>query len=373
MQRPLRFLMLNWRDPENPAAGGAERVSLGYLAALADRGHEVWWYANAFKDAATETLLHGVRIRRGGSMGTSIYHAWRWYARQPSFDLVIDQHHGIPWLAPWWTQTRCVAYIHEVLGPIWSAFYPAPIAQLGQLQEWLTHLIYRNIPFWTACQGTERMLSSRGIRQIKRIPYGVHTRSLPKLPDKTYQEPLKLITVSRLAPNKRIQHAIQTLARLKDLGIAASLDIVGRGDEEPFLRQLVQEQRLGDVVHFKGNLSESAKDRALAQAHLLLHTSIREGWGLNVIEANAMGTPSVVYPVAGLVESTLHGLTGRVAKMESPEALTEEVIHFLNHPADYQACRQNAWKQAKQFHWDEILPRACDWLEFMAKQKSSST
>ena len=30
----MRFLMLNWRDPENPLAGGAERVTLAYLAAL---------------------------------------------------------------------------------------------------------------------------------------------------------------------------------------------------------------------------------------------------------------------------------------------------------------------------------------------------
>ena len=33
----MRFLMLNWRDPGNPLAGGAERVTLGYLAALVRR------------------------------------------------------------------------------------------------------------------------------------------------------------------------------------------------------------------------------------------------------------------------------------------------------------------------------------------------
>jgi len=30
----MRFLMLNWRDPSNPKAGGAERVTEAYLAAL---------------------------------------------------------------------------------------------------------------------------------------------------------------------------------------------------------------------------------------------------------------------------------------------------------------------------------------------------
>lgn len=122
----MRFLMLNWRDPENPLAGGAERVSLGYLNALAKRGHEVYWFANSFPGCVPTSEIEGVKIIRGGGMGSSIIAARKWYQNQPRFDLVIDQHHGIPWYAPWWCKTNCVAYIHEVLGPIWNSFYPWP-------------------------------------------------------------------------------------------------------------------------------------------------------------------------------------------------------------------------------------------------------
>ena len=38
-------------------------------------------------------------------------------------------------------------------------------------------------------------------------------------------------------------------------------------------------------ARFTGGLPESEKNRQLRQAHLLLHASMREGWGLNVIEA----------------------------------------------------------------------------------------
>src|SRR6185295_10276902 len=98
----MRFLMLNWRDPRNPLAGGAERVTLGYLAALASRGHEVFWFANAFPGCEETETIQGVHIVRAGGVGTSILRAWRWCRHQPPFDLVIDQHHGIPWFAPWW-------------------------------------------------------------------------------------------------------------------------------------------------------------------------------------------------------------------------------------------------------------------------------
>ncbi|MCZ7636159.1 MAG: glycosyltransferase family 4 protein [Verrucomicrobia bacterium] len=70
----MRFLMLNWRDPKNPLAGGAERVTEGYLRALRERGHEVVWFAFAFPEAPAEEELQGIRIVRAGGRGAR---SWR--------------------------------------------------------------------------------------------------------------------------------------------------------------------------------------------------------------------------------------------------------------------------------------------------------
>jgi glycosyltransferase involved in cell wall biosynthesis len=108
----------------------------------------------------------------------------------------------------------------------------------------------------------------------------------------------------------------------------------------------------------------------LRESHFLLHTSQREGWGLNVIEANAMGTPAAVYPVAGLIESTLHDETGLVAANESPEALAATLRDILKNTERYQFYRQRAWERSKEFHWDQVLPKASDWLEARARGES---
>lgn len=357
--------MLNWRDPRNPLAGGAERVTLGYLSALAERGHEVFWFAFDFPGSTPEETIENVRIIRGGGKGSAIYHARRWYRSQPRFDLVIDQHHGIPWFAPWWCRTRCVAYIHEVLGPIWKAFYPWPLSAAGRAQERWTHWLYRNVPFWTACESTRDQLLRHGVRKVEILRYGVHTVALPRLEPKQ-PKPLRLAVVSRLAPNKRIDHAVQTVLELKRRGVPASLVIVGTGETEPALREMVKTLGLGDLVTFAGPLPEGEKDEVLRQSHLLLHTSQREGWGLNVIEANAMGTPAAVYPVAGLIESTLDNETGVVARAETPAALAGRIQELADAPAEYERMRVNAWRRADEFHWSKVLPRACDWLEKMA-------
>jgi glycosyltransferase involved in cell wall biosynthesis len=363
----MRFLMLNWRDPRNPRSGGAERVTEGYLAALAGRGHDVWWFANRFPGAAAEEMLGDIRLVRAGALGSSILEARRWIRRRPRFDLVIDQHHGIPWYSPWWCGTRCVAYVHEVLGPIWRTFYPRPWCDIGRIQERWTHWLYREVPFWTACESTRDGLRRHGVRQISILRYGVHTEALPELDPKPMAQPVRLAVVTRLAPNKRVDHALMALQIMLKRGLKASMVVVGTGDGEAFLRQKAIDLGLCDSVRFTGLLSEAEKDTILREAHLLLHTSVREGWGLNVIEANALGTPAVVYPVPGLIESTVHDQTGLVAERETPGALADRAGELVADDRRYQRLRRQAWDRAKTMHWSQVLPAACTWLEARAR------
>lgn len=363
----MRFLMLNWRDPRNPLSGGAERVTEAYLTGLAARGHEVSWYANEFHGAAPHERLGPIEIIRGGRVGSSVLRARAWVHSQRPFDLVIDQHHGIPWYAPWWSRTRCVGYVHEVLGPIWNTFYNHPWCDIGRFQERYTHWLYRNVPFCTVCESTRDSLRRHGVRRVTVLRNGIYTTPLPELPPKPIGQPLRLVVVSRLAPNKRVDHGIRTLRALVDRGVDAQLTVVGGGSIQDQLSQLGHQLQLSQRLTFTGPLAEAQKDAVLQDAHLLLHTSVREGWGLNVIEANARGTPAVVYPVPGLLESTLHDQTGLVAQQETPEALADRIQALLKDESRYQRLRAAAWERAKTLHWDHVLPIACDWFEARAR------
>jgi glycosyltransferase involved in cell wall biosynthesis len=57
-------------------------------------------------------------------------------------------------------------------------------------------------------------------------------------------------------------------------------------------------------------------------------TSIREGWGLNVSEAAALGTPALGYAVPGLVDSL--AASGGATVPPNPEALGEALIDFFS-------------------------------------------
>jgi hypothetical protein len=56
-----------------------------------------------------------------------------------------------------------------------------------------------------------------------------------------------------------------------------------------------------------------------------------------------------------------------VSAAESPEALATALRDSLKMPGRYQFYRQHAWERSKEFHWDQVLPKACDWLEARAR------
>ena len=359
--------MLNWRDLRSPISGGAERVSLAYLKELVRRGHEVCWFTYDFPGAAREEMFEGIKIVRGGRhWWTAILEAIRWCRRQKRFDLVIDQHHGIPWFAPWWCGTNCAAYIHEVLGPIWGSFYPWPISIAGRWQERWTHWLYRNVPFWTSSESTRKILAQHGVRKIHIFPNGTDTIPLADLESKQLKPPVRLVVVSRFSPNKRVDHAIKAAKVLLQRGVDIRLTIVGTGQEEQALKRLAVGLGIKEHIEFTGHLDEQKKIEQLRRAHFLVHTSVREGWGLNVIEANAMGTPAIVYPVGGLVDSTLHNETGLVTRAETPESMADSVLEITKSPEKYALLRVNAWNRSKTLQWNKVLPPACDWLESLA-------
>lgn len=361
--QPMRFLMLNWRDPRNPLAGGAERVTLAFMKGLVDRGHSVHWFTFAFREGSPQEWLDGISIHRSGGVLTAVLAARRWARRQARFDLVIDQHHGIPWFAPWWCRTRCVAYIHEVLGPIWASFYRWPISQFGPMQERWTHRLYRKVPFWVPSESTRGRLLRHGVREVHVLPNGVDLEPLPQLPEKRLSSPLRLIAVSRLAPNKRVDHAIRAVAELRRSGMDARLTVVGDGMMNAELRRMTVELGVEGAVNFAGYQPESVKSEMLREAHLLVHPSVREGWGLNVIEANAMGTPAIVYPVDGLVDSTVDRETGVICGEERPESMATAIRWATADEARYQGLREGAWRRAKTFRWSAVIPQVTSFLE----------
>jgi glycosyltransferase involved in cell wall biosynthesis len=143
--------------------------------------------------------------------------------------------------------------------------------------------------------------------------------------------------VGRLAPSKRIGHILEALAQFRHETGTGTLWLVGGAASEGYRRSLIRQAQRLNIEHsvvFWGRVSSQEKHRLMAEAHVLLMTSVREGWGLVVTEANACGTPAIVYDVPGLRDSVRHELTGLVVPPK-PRCLSDAMIRVTNDPGLY--------------------------------------
>jgi glycosyltransferase involved in cell wall biosynthesis len=89
------------------------------------------------------------------------------------------------------------------------------------------------------------------------------------------------------------------------------------------------------------------------RAHVVLVPSAREGWGLVVVEANAMATPVVGYNVPGLRDSIIHNETGILSTDSSPRSLAEEATSMLQDRGLLNNYSKNALIHSGKFSWDK--------------------
>ena len=105
-------------------------------------------------------------------------------------------------------------------------------------------------------------------------------------------------------------------------------------------------------VKFWGYVTDRKKFELLSRAHILISPSIREGWGLTVIEAAAVGTPTVAYNVPGLKDSIRNGETGILCK-QHPENLAKKTLDLLLNEKKYIKICHNAKQWSKKFSWEK--------------------
>jgi glycosyltransferase involved in cell wall biosynthesis len=219
--------------------------------------------------------------------------------------------------------------IWQLAREVWWYESPFPLNALGHAVEPLYLRAYRQSPVFTFSQSTASDLRSLGFRgAISVVPVGIEPVDVSST---RKSETPSFVYVGRLAPSKRVEDILEAFALYRQATGAGTLQLVGNGGPS-YVRRLAQlSAHLGvdDKVEFCGWLHGPAKWRCMAEAHALLMASVREGWGLVVSEANACGTPAIVYDVPGLRDSVRNELTGLVVPPQ-PLRLSEAMIRLTS-------------------------------------------
>jgi glycosyltransferase involved in cell wall biosynthesis len=362
----MNILILNWRDTKNPKSGGAEIVTLEHAKAWVKNGHRVTWFTSKFENSKKHEKIQNVNIvRRGGSLTVFFYAPFYYLFSKNKFDLVIDEIHGIPFFTPIFVKKPKIAFIHEVADEIWDYMFPFPVNKIGKFIEPLYFKLYKNVKFWTDAESTIEDLVSKGIKRKNCVAINcpVNNKPITSLPNK--EKVPTFVFVSRVVKMKGIEEVIRSffyiLRDLKD----ARLWIVGDGEKRYVkeLKETMHSFSISTKVKFFGRVDDKKKLELMRKAHLLLHASIKEGWGLVVIEAASQGTPSIVYNVGGLKDSVKDNITGIVLKDNNAKEMASEATELIRNVKRYQTFQKNSLAWAKSLTWEKATAESMNLLK----------
>jgi glycosyltransferase involved in cell wall biosynthesis len=137
-----------------------------------------------------------------------------------------------------------------------------------------------------------------------------------------------VVFAGRLIPEKQATAIVPAVALARERVPDLRATIFGDGPEREPLLRLIGESGLDGAIRAPGFVAGELVEDAVRRALCLVFPSQREGYGLVVVEAAAVGTPTVVVdaPDNAAVELVEDGVNGFVAKSTDPQELGEAIL-----------------------------------------------
>ncbi|MEA3560266.1 MAG: glycosyltransferase, partial [Candidatus Omnitrophota bacterium] len=144
--------------------------------------------------------------------------------------------------------------------------------------------------------------------------------------------------------------------------------IVGEGSQRKRLEHYVKNLGLLENVVFMGQYEDVRRIVSIFDIFVL--SSLNEGMGRCLLEAQALGVPVVATKVGGVLEVVKDGLTGILVPARNPKVMTEAIINLLKD----RSLRKDMSRQARgwignKFNAEDMVGKIADLYEELIRKK----
>ena len=173
-----------------------------------------------------------------------------------------------------------------------------------------------------------------------------------------------LLAVGRLVKEKNYSFMFEVFKQVREKR-SVRLIILGEGEERPFLENRIRELGLQDFIRMPGNKENPYS--YMANADIMLCTSLYEGFNIALAESLACGTPiiSVDCPY-GPAEILEDGKYGTLIPMGDSDSMAKAIIEGID-KSDKLPSKERLYQRARDFSVEKIF---LDYQELISKTLS---
>ncbi len=216
--------------------------------------------------------------------------------------------------------------------------------KLARWKEWyISAGKEENVFFHCVSQYIQKKAEEHGVaRRQCRVIYAGFEKTLLNFSDTEAEDfslprksKIRLITVSRLSPEKGIDISLKAIRILVDQGLDVYYEIIGDGPQREELVNLIERLNLSDRVILQGqkeNIFIINRLKFLSDKAIYIQPSLLEAFGFSMLEAASVAIPIIASNVGGIPEFIKNNENGLLFERANPQDLADKVIWLVNHP-----------------------------------------
>ena len=193
---------------------------------------------------------------------------------------------------------------------------------------------------------------------------GLNLKDYPYQPLSNIHLPLKFLFIGRLLKEKGIHEFVQAAKLVKKIYPVTEFTVLGAIDhhnlgalQQTELNTLIS----SNIIQYPGHVS-NIKDW-IADNHVFVLPSYREGVPRSTQEAMAIGRAVITTDVPGCRETVVDGINGFLVPKWDSEALAEKMIYFIENPDQIKVMGAESYKIAvEKFDADKVNQRLVNML-----------
>lgn len=360
----LRILLLNSEYP--PIGGGAATATAELLRTFTHHDLTIDLVTaaadnHAVEEAVSERIrVHRVPIGQGPTTyhRQSTAHLFRYYRAGRKKTAELLRRHPYDLVHAFFTvPAGRIAYEHRRELPYLVSLRGSDVPGFSAKHRLATTVLRPMIrSIWrhaAAVVANSEGLKTLALRTAPRqpiavIPNGVDADRFTPGDDRTVNGPLRLLTVARLTPRKRIDDLLRVIVAKPEW----TLTVVGDGEGRAHLASLSHRLGVHGRTTFTGGVARASLPGIYRSHDVYVLPSANEGMSNTILEAMASGLPIVTTDTGGARE-LVHPENGRIVPIGNVHALTAAIAAYADASTRHAAGAASR-KRALDLSWNVV-------------------